>query len=272
MASLLQKRNNSEISQPKFWKKPSYDKTEFDFVVEPNNKGQVLVTLQDKYTKTKKYKDVEFRSPVMGVLFSDLGPEGDKFNHDFVIKMVDTLHEKAPEQCRVEAKEFMKWMRQVCDKMMDTAWNEPEVMKSHKQKAIKEAKKVAKKDGGDIDEIAKQNFLSRATMALFKDYEDQEMIVFKRKHQSESGISMRPKIWRKAKPDPKDEEMIEFSSDIPWVSKGSLLRFDFKLQMYDSPTMYGITGKLGYNIIAVYLDKFSRPKQEYENTTPYIEF
>ena len=39
MASLLRKRNNSEVSQPKFWEKPTYDKVDFDYVVEANNNG-----------------------------------------------------------------------------------------------------------------------------------------------------------------------------------------------------------------------------------------
>ncbi len=271
MASLLKKRNNSEVSQPKFWQKPAYDQVNFEYVVEPNNNGTYLVSLQDKWTKTKMYKDVEFRSPVMAVKYSDLGPDGDKFNHDYVIKMIDNLGDKVGEDHGKKAIEFKKWMKEVCDKMMDIAWNDPQVMKNHKQRALKEAKKQAKK-GEDIKEISKKLFYSNAKLALIKENEGDEMLVFKRKHQSEAGSCMRPKIWRKVNPDPKDKEMKEFSSDIPWVSKGSLLRFDFKIQMYDTGSNYGITGKLGFNVIAVYLNNFSRPKQEYESTTPYIEF
>lgn len=272
MASLLKKRNNSEVSQPKFWEKPTYDKVDFDYVVEANNNGAVLVSLQDKWTKTKQYKDVEFRSPIMSVMFSDLGPDGDKFKGDFVIKMVDTLGDKVGTREAEDATKFVRWIKDVCNKMMDIAWNEPEVMKGHKQRAMKEAKKIAKKEGGDIDEIAKKHFLEKATLSLIKEHEDQDMLVFKRKNHSEAGKCMRPKIWRKVNADIKDKEMREFSADVPWVAKGSLLKFDFKLQMYDTGTMYGITGKLGFNVIAVFLNKFSRPKQEYENVTPYIEF
>jgi len=61
-------------------------------------------------------------------------------------------------------------------------------------------------------------------------------------------------MWRLLTKD--STEMTEFSEDVKYVSKDSVLCVDFKLIMYDTPTMYGIKGELGWDIVALYLDSY----------------
>ena len=146
----------------------------------------------------------------------------------------------------------MQWVRGLCDKMLELAWEDDRVWKTHKDKIMK---KLKKSKCADMKK-AKEMFMEGATMSLFKTYDAEEldMVVFRKKNHSKDGKSFRPKMWRRESRD--TDNMIEFSSDVRYVSKQSVVKVDFRLKMYDTPTMYGIKGELGWNLVALYLDAY----------------
>ena len=236
-----------------FYPKP-YLETKFSLEIVSNNQNKKVIALKNAYNKNTPYT-VELTSECMGVLFSDLGPKPSKYN-EYTVSMVTTLNDKLTSidpQANEKAAKFEQWLRDITRKMLEKAWDTKDIMVSHK-----------KKYEGETD--PKEAFIKGATLSMFSSYNDQEMIVFKRKHQNMHGESMRPKIW-KLKSD-LDDTMVEFSEEVPWVAKNSIVQVGFRLEMYDMPNGYGISGKLGRDVIAVYLENYEKKKK----SVPYISF
>ena len=254
-----------KIEQPFLSFKPEYSKVPTKLVVGPNYNKQMVVSVKDDRTMGKLY-DVEFRTPPMGVRFSDLNIEGSKYNGDFTVSLCNQFHEKylaVDPDATKRATDFMQWVRNVCQDMLEVAWKDDRVWKTHKDK-------IKKKVKGDMEK-AKERFMDGATMSLFKTYDPEEldMVVFRKKNQSKDGKSFRPKMWRRESKD--TDDMIEFSKDVDYVSKQSVVKVDFRLKMYDTSTMYGIKGELGWNVVALYLDAY-RKKSQAKTSVDYVSF
>lgn len=231
-----------------------YLETKFWMEIVTNSQDKKVVALKNAYNKNTPYT-VELTSECMGVLFSDLGPSPSKFN-EYTVTLVETLNEKLtaidPEAI-TKSSNFVKWLKDITRQMLEKAWETKGVMENHKKKY-------------EEQENPKEAFIEGATLSMFSEYDDQNTIVFKRKHQNMNGENMRPKIWKvKSK---MDDTMVEFSEEVPWVSKNSILQVAFRLEMYDMPQSYGISGKLGKDVIAVYLENYERKKK----SIPYIAF
>ena len=254
-----------------FIHKVDYDRVKFGMEVTTNYNKKMVVAIKDDRTMGKLY-DVEFRSPPMGVRFSDLNIEGSQYNGDFTVSLCNQLHEKylaVDPSATKRATDFMHWVRGVCQDMLELAWEDDRVWKTHKDKIMK---KLKKSKCADIKKKAKEMFMDGATMSLFKTYDAEEldMVVFRKKNQSKDGKSFRPKMWRRESRD--TDNMIEFSKDVDYVSKQSVVKVDFRLKMYDTSTMYGIKGELGWNLVALYLDAYKKKAQIQKGNHTYVEF
>ena len=244
----MQKRQKTQS----FYPKPFLD-TKFTLDIVTNNQNKKVIALKNASNRHTPYT-VELTSECMGVMFSDLGTKPSKYN-EYTVSLVDTLNEKLTSidpEANAKAAKFVQWLRDITRKMLEKAWDTKDVMESHK-----------KKYEGEAD--PKEAFINGATLSMFGSYNDQEIIVFKRKHQNMHGDSLRPKIW-KLKSN-LDDTMVEFSEEVSWVAKNSIVQVGFRLEMYDMPNAYGISGKLGRDVIAVYLENFERKK-----VVPYIAF
>lgn len=225
----------------------------------------------------------QFNTPCLTVHFNDLGPLGNakseyanETNYSYIVKSITGLPDKVAdampkEEARQQA--FFSWVDQVCDQLMEKAFETSGCMESFKKKATK----VAKKNKTD----AKKEFLNGANKAMFKDYTDPEtdkeydFFVCKRRGltmipNSDEKADNRPVFWKRTRD---GFEKI----DVKYISKGSVLKYQIGFRVYASAgSGYGVSCQLGKNIVVVY--QKNAPKTNMENQTsnepsvPFIEF
>lgn len=238
--------------------------------------GSDMPLLQTKKT-AGKYDNATLSTPIVPVKFSNLGPNGSigtcngliqRENATFDISIHKTIapsmQDKLP-GAQQKVNDFYDFMKNTTTEMLTMAWESKGLFQGHKDKAKKEAKKYVKKNGGDVDQEAKRIFMENAKLSMFKTYEDDDgnefdLLVFKRKYETKNGLN-RPKIFRPVK-DEGRKYLKDITDEVAWVSSDSLVQFEFQLNMYDLPQMYGIKAALGMNVMAVKLEKHKKANTE----------
>lgn len=251
---------------------PAFDENTTEVYLGKHWSGSDMPLLQTTMT-AGKYANATLSTPIVPVKFSNLGPNGSigtcngliqRENATFDVSIHKTIapdmQDKLPgAQQRIN--EFYAFMKKTTSDMLSMAWESDGLFQGHKDKAKKEAKKYVKKNGGDVEEEAKRIFIENAKLSMFKTYEDDdgnefELLVFKRKYETKNGLN-RPKIFRPVRVNGKTH-LKDITEEVSWVSSDSLVKFEFQLNMYDLPQMYGIKAALGMNVMAVKLEKHKK--------------
>lgn len=252
----------------------SFDKHEVEVYLGKHWSGTVMPLLQTSKT-AGRFPNATLSTPMVPVKFSNLGPNGSigtcngliqRENATFDISIHKTIPEdmqkKVPgAQEKVDA--FYDFMKEKTTDMLTMAWEIEDTFQGHKDKAKKEAKKFVKKNGGDIEEESKRIFMENAKLSMFKSYEDDDgnefdLLVFKRRYETKNGLN-RPKIYRPVKDEEDGKKYLkDITEEVAWVSSNSLIQFEFQLNMYDLPQMYGIKAALGMNVMALKLEKHKK--------------
>ncbi len=280
MAQAIQQSNKRVKRELKFLNLPIYDTENYEVYLGDHYSGQKMPMICSNYTKGK-YDNAILRSPVMCVRYSNLGPSGDigtcngmikEENAKFTVDVNTNLPEYYTDivsDGQARADNFVAFLKEKTDEMLELAWKN-NCMGSWVEKAMKKAKKEAKKSGGDVDQLAFKIFKEDATLSLFREDEDGNPIFnFRRRYRTNAGKLNRPLIWRTNK----EGKYHEISDDVPWVAKDSLVQFDFCLNMYSLPQKYGIQGQLGTTIVAVKLEKHSKKEETpVVSENPYFDF
>jgi len=260
----------------KFWLPLAFDGGKpFDIIHAVNWTGKKLPSLVRSGFVPKpndtKFNTLSFSSPMVATKFCDLGPRGDigKFgkvetNAKFNLSIVDELPDRfnTPSN-KKRAEDFTAWLHATVDSMITSGWDAEGVWEKHKKTAVKEAKKEAKKDNG---RTAKEIFVANATTALFKTYEERETEEDKPRYEftTKYQIGMPPRVnrpvfWKPTRNQMGEVDVKNVTDTLPskknGLHQGSVIKFGFDLEAYDTDTMYGVKAKLKPNVLCVYLPK-----------------
>lgn len=265
---------------------PDFDKWEAQVYLGKHYSGGEMPMIKDALEDQPKYPNKTFVSCYASTIYSNMGPTADQgtcngmitepqhFTIDLINELPIWFENMVPgSQKRLE--HFFVKIPEIIDCMWDKAWHSDELMTKHKDKARKEAKKVQKKEGGDLDVIAKKIFIKNGTVSILKEYTDdygdeQTRIHLRRRYASKAGEIMRPTIWRK---DKETGKMKDITSEVAFIPKRSIVKVDFQLNMYDLPQKYGIQGQLGKNCVIVWMENHKKQNTEEEtNDIPVIDF
>ena len=225
----------------------------------------------------------QFNTPCLTVHFNDLGPKGNikseyatETNYAYVVKSITGLPDKVSaampkEEGRQQA--FFSWVDQVCDQLLETAFETPGCMESFKKKAAR----AAKKNKTD----AKTEFVNGANKAMFKEWTDSEtdedynFFVCKRRgltmvSDSDEKVDNRPVFWKRTR------EGFE-KMDVPYITQGTVLKYQIGFRCYTTGGEYGVSCQLGKNIVVIYQKNAPKPKNTENQTSnepsvPFIEF
>ncbi len=224
-----------------------------------------------------KIRTKSIGTPMLPTKFVDLGYDGDigkfkkkpedaSYNMGVVSDLPDKITRKMP-QAQVAVDEFYTNLRGLVNNMITTGWNTEGVWTKWKKAAEKQVKKELKKDP-EYNKTAKEIFIKEAKKSVLGKWEDREtgdefpMYFFSTKYQMRIQgeiTNNRPTFWKQIRNEYGDRSVKDISDDLPskksGLRHGSVVKFGFELNAFDTDTMYGIKAKLGRNILCVHLEK-----------------
>ena len=268
MSAMLQQPNKKQKTGKTFWMVKDFDEQKSFVHLKDHYSGNPMPMLG---VEGSIYDNNARTTCMAPVIYSSVGPSGNQgscngtitepthFTIDITKTLPDWFNEVCPgEQARLD--NLFEWMHNSVDEHLELAWNTEDIFQKWKDKAMKEAKKKHKKEGGELKTIAKEWFKENATLSMFKEYtdendEDQPRLHFRKKYATKAGVIQRPTMWRK---DKESKKMVDFTDDVPFIAKHSIVKFDFQLNMYETPTMYGVQAQLNKNIVCVKLESLKK--------------
>ena len=284
MAAMIQ-QNKRQKTTKTFWMPADFDENKMEVYLGKHYSGGEMPMIKDA-GQDPRYANKTIVTCYTSTIYSNMGPTADQGTcngmitepQHFTVDLTKTLPEwfenlVPGSQQRLD--NFFDIIPSLIEDMWNKAWDTDELMVKHKEKARKEAKKIAKKEGGNIEEIAKKEFIKNGTVSLLKEYTDEDgdeqpRIHLRRKYASKAGYVMRPTIWRK---DKETGNMKDITEEVAFIPKHSIVKVDFQLNMYDLPQKYGIQGQLGRNFVVVFMENYKKTEsEEAPNDIPVIDF
>jgi hypothetical protein len=288
MAAMLERSNKRQKTSNtrNFWMPADFDASDMEVYLGKHYSGSDMPMIKD-VGQDPRYVNKTIVSCYTSTIYSNMGPNADQgtcngmitepqhFTVDLTKHLPEWFENMVP-----GSQERLNTMFEVIPLLVDSMWNKAweteDLMIKHKEKARKEAKKMVKKEGGDLEEVAKKEFIKNGTLSLLKEYtdedgEEQPRIHLRRKYASKTGMVMRPTIWRK---DKETGKMKDITEEVAFIPKNSIVKVDFQLNMYDLPQKYGIQGQLGRNCVVVYMENYKKTDttEEALNDIPVIDF
>ena len=282
---IQQNKRQKTSNKRSFWMAPDFDSQKMNVYIGKHYSGTDMPMIKNASEEQPRYDNKTIVSCYASTIYSNMGPNADQGTCNgmitepqyFTIDLTQHLpgwFEKLVPGSQDRLDNFFETIPSLIDSMWDQAWDTEGIFIKHKEKARKDAKKIAKKQGGNTEEIAKKEFIKNGTVSLLKDYEDEEgnekpRIHLRRKYQTKSGTIMRPTIWKKTQ-----DGVVDVTEDIAFIPRGAIVKVDFQLNMYDLPQKYGIQGALGRNCVLVWMDapKKSENTKDMDDNIPVIDF
>ena len=282
---MLQRSNKRQKTSKSFWMPADFDEAKMEVYLGKHYSGVDMPMIKDE-GKDPRYANKTIVSCYTSTIYSNMGPTADQGTcngmitepQHFTVDLTKNLpewFEKLVPGSQERLDNFFDVIPSLVEDMWNKAWDTEDLMVKHKEKAMKEARKIQKKEGGKLQEIAKKEFIKNGTVSLLKEYTDengdeQPRIHLRRKYASKAGDIMRPTIWRK---DKETGKMMDITENIAFIPKNSIVKVDFQLNMYDLPQKYGIQGQLGRNFVVVFMENYKKTEtEEVPNAIPIIDF
>jgi len=274
---------SSPKSTKRFYLPPTYSETAGEIQCHVNWTGKkipIYVSKGYKVPADGKIRTKLIGTPMVPTKFVDLSKDGDKgkfkkkaedasYNMAIVEILPEKILRKMP-QAQEQIDEFYKGLRKLVNDMIYTGWETDGVWTKWKKAAEKELKKKLKKDP-ECKDTAKEIFRKEARTSVLgkwvdsESYDEHPMYCFSTKYQMTiqgQVVNNRPTFWKQYRTEFGDRGVKDISDDLPskksGLKHGSVVKFGFELNAFDTDTMYGIKAKLGRNILCVHLEKSSQ--------------
>ena len=261
------------------------------------NQGTFVPEIEPDYTgeKTVKIKDGKYNAlittPALSIRYSEMGPKGNlgtKFVAETAYtsaKFTMTLEKGADSKVlaampNVEQEQaaYMKWVNHQANAMLTLAWeNKLPMYASQRKKCMADAKKAQKKDKSiDVDAKALELFLDGANVPAKTEVdEDGDPISTLNKmgrryqYTSKEGdvVINRPTIWKRKR----EGGYEDITSDIKYLSKGSLVIAQVSFRCFAMPSSYGVGTDMGKHVILVWMKPSSGSSKDSTPDVPYFE-
>lgn len=253
MTSNPSKKQKKDVK--KLYMTNEFDQTQIEFVVSKNTQQELVPKMVQHGQEDSKYP-LQLSTAIFTVKYSDMKQGGDigKFgktskNAEYNLKVIKGLSERVASALPNEEErqhQMVDFMEKTQKDMMELAWNTQGCMENHKKKAKKAAKKNKTEE---FDE-----FVNGATFSAFKEYtdedgDDQPLYVVKRRasYLNDQGEEQdnRPVFWKMT---PTGEYNV---IELKYIPQGSCIKFQLGCKAWSTNSGYGISWKLGKNIIMV---------------------
>jgi hypothetical protein len=261
------------------------------------DRGTFVPEVEPDYTgeKTIKLKDGKYNAmvttPACSIRYSEMGPKGNlgtKYVSETAYtsaKFTMTLEKGADSKVlaampNVEREQaaYMKWVNNQATAMLTLAWeNKLPMFASQRKKCMGDAKKAAKKDKSiDVDAKALELFLEGAAIPAKTELDEDGDPVstlnkMGRRYQytSKEGdvVINRPTIWKRQK----EGGYKDITSDIRYLTKGSMVITQVSFRCYAMPSSYGVATDMGKNVILVWLKPSSGAGKDSTPQVPYFD-
>ena len=284
---MFERSSKKQKTSRNFWMAPDFDSCDMNVYLGKHYSGGLMPMVKNAEEDEPRYPNKTIVSCYASTLYSNMGPNADKgtcngmitepqhFTIDLINELPDWFEKLVPGSSK-RLDNFFETIPNLISMLWDEAWNTDDLMVKHKDKAKKEAKKIHKKEGGNLEDIAKSIFIKNGTVSLLKEYTDEDdnehpRLHFRRRYASKAGVVQRPTLWRK---DRDTGKMKDITDQVDYIPRKSIVKLDFQLNMYDLPQKYGIQAQLGRNCVIVFMENYKNQStsEEAPNDIPSIDF